>query len=212
MNYTELTSAIQNYLENTETTFVADIPVIVKQAEDKIYHDAEFPDLTKNQSGTFTSGNTYLSLPSDFLWPQGVAVLDGSSNWSYLIQKDPSFIREAYPNESTNTGLPKYYAFFDKDSFIVGPTPDSSYASKIAYGYKPTTIVTAATSWLGDNCESVLLNACLVEGYKYMKGEPDLVALYNEEYNRGMLRLEQLGKAKLRHDFYRNAQVRIART
>lgn len=210
MNYAELLSNIQDYLENTETTFVADIPVIVQQAEDKIYHDAQFPDLTKNQTGSFTSGNQYLTLPTDFLWPQSLEVIDGSSNSSFLLQKEMTFIRSAYPNASTNTGLPKYYSFWDKDTYLVGPTPDSNYTTNIAYGYKPESIVTASTSWLGDNCESALLNACLVEGYKYMKGEEDMINLYNAEYAAAMQRLDNLGKAKLRSDFYRNQPVRHA--
>jgi hypothetical protein len=207
MNYTNLVQAIKDYTENTETSFVTHIDEIIKQAEQRIYNEVQIPNLRKNSTGTTTSSNTYLQTPSDFLAPYSLAVLNSSSNYSYLLNKDVNWIREAYNNSST-TGLPKYYALFDDDTFILAPTPDATYTVELHYYYYPTSIVSAATTWLGDNYEQVLLYGCLLEAYTYMKGDVDLMTLYKSRYDEGMKQLKMLGDGKDRRDTYRSGQVR----
>tara|TARA_R100000008_G_C3580549_1_gene168215 strand:- start:1639 stop:2274 length:636 start_codon:yes stop_codon:yes gene_type:complete len=207
MNYTNLVQAIKDYTENTETSFVSHIDEIIKQAEQRIYNEVQIPNLRKNSTGTTTSSNTYLQTPSDFLAPYSLAVLNSSSNYSYLLNKDVNWIREAY-NSSSTTGLPKYYALFDDDTFILAPTPDATYTVELHYYYYPTSIVSAATTWLGDNYEQVLLYGCLLEAYTYMKGDADLMTLYKSRYDEGMKQLKMLGDGKDRRDTYRSGQVR----
>ena len=207
MNYTNLVQAIKDYTENTEPSFVSHIDEIIKQAEQRIYNEVQIPNLRKNSTGTTTSSNTYLQTPSDFLAPYSLAVLNSSSNYSYLLNKDVNWIREAY-NSSSTTGLPKYYALFDDDTFILAPTPDATYTVELHYYYYPTSIVSAATTWLGDNYEQVLLYGCLLEAYTYMKGDADLMTLYKSRYDEGMKQLKMLGDGKDRRDTYRSGQVR----
>jgi hypothetical protein len=179
MNYTELKANIQDICE---TTFTDDqLAMFTQQAEQKIYNTVQIPALRKNVTGTLTSSNKYLSTPSDFLWSYSLAVVDGSGVYHFLLNKDVNFMREAYPNP-TVTGLPKHYAYFDDNTFIVGPTPDSGYASELHYGYYPQSIVTAGTTWLGDEFDSALLNGALLEAIRFMKGEPDIVAMYEKMY------------------------------
>jgi len=213
MNYTELVTAIEDYTENTFETF--DVNTFIKQAEQKIYNAVQIPSLRKNVTGTISSGNKYLSCPADFLSVYSLAVIDPSGNYQYLLNKDVNFIRQAYPSV-TDTGIPAYYAIFgpnsgnlDELSFIMGPTPDTNYTAELHYFYYPESIVTAGTSWLGDNFDSVLLNGSLVEAITFMKGEQDMVALYNERYVQSIALLKNLGDGKDRMDAYRDGQVRI---
>ena len=215
MNYSELSTAIQDYTENYETSFVASIPTFVEQAEQRIYNSVQFPSLRKSVSGSVTVGNKYLNCPSDFLSSYSIAIIDGSGNYEYLLDKDANFIRQAYPNPA-DTGLPKYYAIFGPQSgdpreltFIVGPTPDANYQVEMHYFYYPESIVTAGTSWLGDNFDSVLLYGSLVEAYTFMKGEADLLSLYNTKYNEALQLAKRLGDGLERQDAYRSGQVRI---
>jgi len=159
-------------------------------------------------TSAFTSGNQYLATPSDFLYVYSVAVEDGSGNYIFLLNKDVNFIREAYPNASS-TGLPKHYANFDDDFFIVGPTPDSTYTVELHYGYYPESIVTAGTTWLGDEFDSALLNGALVEAIRFMKGEPDIIQNYEKLYVQSIGLLKMLGDGKLREDTYRSGQYRM---
>ena len=206
MNYTELKANIQDICE---TTFTDDqLAMFTQQAEQKIYNTVQIPALRKNVTGTLTSSNKYLSTPSDFLWSYSLAVIDGSGVYHFLLNKDVNFMREAYPNP-TDTGLPKHYAYFDDDTFIVGPTPNSSYASELHYGYYPQSIVTAGTTWLGDEFDSALLNGALIEAIRFMKGEPDIVAMYEKMYLQAITLLKSLGDGKLREDAYRSGQFRI---
>ena len=214
MNYTELSAAIQAYAENTEANFVAEIPVFVKQAEQRIYNSVQFPSLRKNVTGNVSTANKYLSAPNDFLSTYSLAVIDASGNYEYLLNKDVNFIRQAYPSVN-DTGIPAYYAIFgpnsgnlDELSFIMGPTPDTYYTAELHYFYYPESIVTANTSWLGDNFDSALLNASLMEALTYMKGEQDLVALYKSRFDEAMVLLKNLGDGKQRMDAYRDGQVR----
>ena len=205
MNYTELKANIEDICE---TSFTADeLAMFTKQAEQGIYNAVQIPALRKNVTGTATLNNVYVDVPDDFLWSYSLAVVDGDGNYSYLINKDVNFIREAYPKVAS-TGLPKHYAYFNDNAFIIGPTPDVSYTVELHYGYYPASIVTAGTSWLGNEFDTVLLNGALIEAIRFMKGEPDLVALYQDMYIQAMGLLENLGNGKLRADAFRSGQYR----
>ncbi len=206
MNYTQLKADIQDICE---TSFTDDqLALFTEQSEQKIYNTVQIPALRKNVTGSLTTDNKYLDTPSDFLWSYSLAVIDGSGNYSYLINKDVNFIREAYPN-ATSTGLPVHYAYFNDDAFIVGPTPNSGYAVELHYGYYPESIVTAGTTWLGNEFDSALLNGALVEAIRFMKGEPDLVALYERLFLQAIGLLKNLGDGKLREDAFRSGQLRV---
>ena len=179
MNYTELKTNIEDICENSFTD--AQLAMFTQQAEQKIYNTVQIPALRKNVTGTFTASNKYLSTPSDFLWSYSLAVIDGAGVFHFLLNKDVNFMREAYPNPA-DTGLPKHYAYFDDNTFIVGPTPTAGYTSELHYGYYPESIVTAGTTWLGDEFDSALLNGALIEAIRFMKGEPDVVAMYEKMY------------------------------
>jgi CTP:phosphocholine cytidylyltransferase-like protein len=215
MNYVALSDAIQAYTENTDATFVAEIPVFVRQAEQRIYNTIQFPSLRKNVTGSTTNNNKYLACPSDFLSVYSLALVDALGNYEYLLNKDVNFIRQAYPNPN-DKALPKYYALFGSQSndpneltFILGPTPDATYVAELHYFYYPESIVDAGTSWLGDNFDSVLLYGSLVEAYTYMKGEQDMMALYNGKYQEALAMAKRLGDGLERQDAYRSGQVRI---
>ena len=279
MNYAELVSAIQAYTENTETNFVAEIPVFVRQAEQRIYNVAQPSNLRKNVTGVLTTGNKYLQCPTDFLsvyslavYPYNSTTATGTSGLKtiivasttgitvgqqvtgtgigvnalvrsiasttitltvansgtvsgtvifqgdnlYLLDKDVNFIREAYPLTS-QLGEPKHYAIFGPRSdnekeltFIVGPTPNSAYTAELHYFYYPESIVTASTTWLGDNFDSTLLYGSLMEAYTYMKGEPDILKLYQDRYVQAIALYKNLADGKQRGDAYRDGQVRTS--
>jgi len=220
MNYTALSNAIQAYTENTEADFVANIPVFVTQAEQRIYNSVQFPSIRKNVTSTIAVNTKYLDCPNDFLAVYSMAVIDASGNYEYLLNKDVNFIRQAYPNPTTDTGTPKYYALFgptvlnsviyDELSFIVGPTADASYGVELHYYYYPESITVAADgqTWLGDNFDTVLLYASLVEAYTYMKGETDMMALYNQKFMEALALAKRLGDGMERQDAYRSGQFR----
>jgi len=211
MNYTQLTQALQDYLESSETSFVSNIPTFVKQAEERIYRSVQIPELRKNATAATTSGNQYLARPSDFLSVFSLAVVDGSGNYSYLYDKDVNFIREAYPSASTS-GLPKYYAQFDGDqsgtegNFILGPTPNAVYTVELHYYYDPPSIVDTGTSWLGTSAETALLYGSLVEAYTYQKGDADMLQLYTTRYMEAMAQLFGIDLRSKRDD-YRDGQM-----
>ena len=207
MDYTALTANIEDICEKTFTA--AQLAMFTEQAEQKIYNTVQIPALRKNVTGALTASDKYLGVPTDFLWSYSLAVVDSAGNYEYLINKDVNFIREAYP-KVTSTGLPKHYAYFDESFFIVGPAPDIAYAVELHYGYYPPSIVTAGTSWLGDEFDSALLNGALVEAIRFMKGEPDLVSLYESMYIQTLGLLENLGNGKLRADAFRSGQYRTA--
>jgi hypothetical protein len=215
MNYTELTTAIQNYTENTFTS--GEMSTIVQQAEQRIYNACQLVNLRKNVTGQTTANNKYLTCPNDpsFLSVYEIAVVDEDGNYTYLLDKDVSFIRECYPSP-TSTGLPKYYALFGPTSnddtnlsIIMGPTPDAQYVVELHYYYYPESIVTAGNTWLGDNFDSVLLYGSLVEAYTLMKGEQDLMALYDNKFKEAVQLLKNYGDGKQRSDTYRNEQIRV---
>jgi len=187
----------------------AQLNLFIDQAEQKIYNTVQFPALRKNVTGSLTNGNKYLTLPTDFLYVYSLAVLSSSSVYTYLINKDVNFIREAYPNPAT-TGVPAHYALFSDTSIILGPTPDSGYTMEFHYGYYPESIVTATTTWLGNEFDSALLNGSLIEAIRFMKGEPDIIANYEKLYAQSIVLLKNLGDGKLREDSYRSGQFKQA--
>jgi hypothetical protein len=212
MNYTELQTAVEDYTENTFSAVV--FAELTRLAEQKIYNSVQLPALRRNVTGTLTAGNKYLSAPGDFLSVFSMAVSDALGNYSYLLNKDVNFIREAYPSPSTQ-GTPKYYGIFgpttgapNELSFILGPTPDAGLTVELHYFYYPESIVTANTSWLGDNFDSVLFNAVMVEAARFMKQEQDIVAMMDKEYKQSLVLLKNLGDGKQRQDAYRSGQLR----
>ena len=204
MTYAQLTANIEDICE---TSFTSDqLAMFTQQAEQTIYNTVQLPSLRKNVTGALTSGVKYLSVPTDFLYTFSLAVLDSDGVFTYLLNKDVNFIREAYPNPST-TGAPKHYAIFDDSSFILGTTPNSGYTMELHYGYYPESIVTASTlPWLSENFDSALLNGALVEAIRFMKGEPDIVQLYNNMYLQSITLLKNLGDGKFQQDTYRSGQ------
>jgi hypothetical protein len=232
MNYSELSAAIQTYTENnfpaitladsSTVSSTTQINRFIQQAEQRIYNTVQFPSLRKNVTGTITSSNKYLSCPEDFLAPYSLAVYPyGGGDYIFLLNKDVNFIREAYPGP-TSTGTPKYYALFgptvssgaisNELSFILGPTPDATYSAELHYYYYPESITTAVTTWLGDNFDTVLLYGSLVEAYTFMKGEADLIALYDGKYKEALILAKRLGDGMERQDAYRSGQYRQAVT
>jgi hypothetical protein len=187
---------------------VAQIPEFVQSAEERVYNSVQIPAIRKNVTGTITSGNQYLTLPTDWLATFSIAVINPTTGaYSYLLDKDVNFIRESFPVPSS-TGMPQYSAIFDSNSLILGPTPDQTYTTELHYYYYPESIVTAGTSWLGDHFEMVLLYGTIREAYTYLKGEADLMAAYEAKYQEAMTLLKILGDGKDRRDAYRSGQAR----
>jgi hypothetical protein len=205
MNYTELKQNIKDICENE---FSEDaLAMFTQQAEQKIYNTVQLPAIRKNETGALTIGNKYLQIPSDYLYTFSLAVVKANGDYEYLLNKDVNFIREAYPGPAV-TGLPKHYANFDDTAFILGPTPDAAYTVELHYGYYPESIVTAGTTWLGDEFDSALLNGALLEAIRFMKGEPDIIANYEKLYLQAIGLIKMLGDGKLRQDTYRSGQFR----
>ena len=225
MNYAQLSAAIVAYTENTSTDFATQIPVFVQQAEQRIYNSVQFPSLRKNMTGQTTANNQYLACPTDFLAVYSLAAISAGGDYEYLLNKDVNFIRQAYPNPNNDKGIPRYYALFgsavsggtitNELTFILGPTPDTTYNIELHYFYYPVSIVTDAvlnptgTSWLGDNFDTVLLYGSLVEAYTYMKGEQDMMGLYNQKYMEALQLAKRLGEGLERSDAYRSGQARL---
>tara|TARA_R110000868_G_scaffold377216_1_gene642507 strand:- start:2118 stop:2804 length:687 start_codon:yes stop_codon:yes gene_type:complete len=218
MNYTELVAAIEAYAENYDTSaggFVDNIPVFVKNAEQRIYNSVQLPPLRRNSTGTLTVNNKYLSCPNDFLAVYSLAVINSDDSYTYLLNKDVNFIRQAYPTP-TDVGTPAYYALFGPQytyptelSFILGPTPDDSYEVELHYFYYPESIVDAGTTWLGDNFDSVLLYGSLMEAASFMKSDNDTVVFYKDRYTEALSLLKRLGDGLERGDAYRDGQTKL---
>lgn len=223
MNYTELVAAIEAYAENYDTSspggFVENIPVFVKQAEQRIYNTVQIPSLRKNVTGSLTSGNKYLSAPNDYLASYSLAVVQNpglaTETYSFLLNKDVNFIRESYPTPA-DTGTPEYYGLFGPQytypnelSFIVGPTPNADYTVELHYFYYPESIVTAGTTWLGDNFDTVLLYGSLLEADAYMKSDNDTVTFHKDRYTEALSLLKRLGDGMERGDAYRDGQTKL---
>jgi len=204
-----LWQVIQDYTQNSEATFQSEIPNFVQLAEERVYNSVQLPALRKSVTGGLTVGNQYLTLPVDYLNTFSLSTIDPvTGNQSFLIDKDVEFIREAYPGV-TVTATPKYFAQFDYQTFIVGPTPDQSYAVELHYGYYPPSIVTVGNSWVGENFAEVLLYGALREAYVFMKGEADVTQMYESKYQESMGLLKQFIDGKLRRTTFRDGQVRV---
>jgi hypothetical protein len=230
VNYAALFETIKGYLENdfpatsftdsagtgTATlTSTEQINTFIVQAEKRIFNMVQFPALRKNVTGSFTSGNQYLTCPDDFLAPYSLAMITTAGAYSFLLNKDVSYIRESYPDPAA-TGTPQHYALFGPNysdptilTFIVGPTPDAGYSVEMHYFFYPESITTASTTWLGDNFDPVLLYGALVEGYTFMKGEPDLVAQYEKKFQESIALAKKLGEGMEKRDQYRSGDPRV---
>jgi len=215
MNYTQLTSAIKGFAENDfpatvgSFTSAEQLARFVQLAEQSIFNTVQMPAFRKNQTGNMTSGNKYLATPPDWLATFSLAVINAANEYHYLLNKDVNFIRESYPDtDAAFYAEPQYYAIFDDNTFILGPTPDANYAVELHYFYYPESITTAGTSWLGTNFDSVLLYGALLEAANFMKADADVIANYKARFERAMTELKQLGDAKDRQDAYRSGQVR----
>ncbi len=221
MNYTELKTAVEDYTENSFSA--TDFATMTELAEQKIYNTVQLPALRKNVTGILTQNNKYLSCPGDFLSVFSLAVILQDGTYEYLLDKDVNFIRQAYPSP-TSTGVPRYYAIFgptttndpspvitDELSLILGPTPNSAYGVELPYSFYPESITVApdGQTWLGDNFDSVLFNGVMVEAARFMKEEPDVVTMYEQQFAQSLILLKQLGDGKNRQDAYRNGQVRV---
>ena len=213
MTYNELVTLVSDYCENTFPT--VDMDTFIRQAEQRIYNTVQIANLRRNMTGTLSANNKYLSAPGDFLSTYSLAVIDTNGDYVYLLNKDVNFIREAYPSSSA-TGLPKHYAIFGPStsdskelSFILGPTPNTNYGVELHFYYYPESIVTAGQTWLGDNFDSALLYGTMCEAVTYMKGEADMVKLYQDRYVQAIALLKNLGDGKQRQDAYRDGQVRV---
>ena len=219
MNYTQLVTAVTNYLENTFPTDV--INTCIQQAETRIYNTVQIPALRKNVTGSASLGNKYLSCPADYLSSYSMAIIDPTTgDYTYLLNKDVNFMREAYPNP-TATGIPKYYGLFGPTTnnaseltFILGPTPNTAYGVELHYFFYPESITTVVggRTWLGDNYDPALFYGTIVEAYTFMKGEQDMLVLYNTKYSESLSQLKRLGDGLERQDAYRSGQARVAVT
>lgn len=207
MNYASLVAAVKEYLETDETTFNTYIDQFIKSTEEDLYRKVQLPVARKNSTSTMTASNQYLSAPTDFLSVYEMAVINGTTHTN-LIRKDVSYVREAYPDAST-TGVPKYYAQFDHNTFLLGPTPGSNYGVELHYYYKPASIVSASTTWLGDNAENAMLWGTVMNGYVFLKGSPDLVQVYKGLYDEAVQNLSMLGEGLSMKDANRHGQRRI---
>ena len=213
MTYGELKTAIQDYTENDETTFVNNLPLFIRLAEERILKSVQLNLFQKNQAGTMTSGNQYLAAPSDFLAPFSLSI-DVSGAAEFLLFKDLDFV-QTYTPDPTTTGQPKYYAQFDVDNFILAPTPNANFTVDIHYLYRPASLTSGAdsgTSWLSTNAEIALLYGSLVEAYTYMKGDMNLMQMYMQRYGEAVSRLKNLGEAQETIDEYRYGSIRIPRS
>jgi len=207
--YTTLKTAIQDYLESTESSFVTNLPTFITTAEERIFKNVQLDDFRKNQVGNLTASGTYLECPTDYLAPFSLAVIDSSSNYNYLLLKQVSFIRDFTPNAST-TGLPKYYAEFDDNTFIVAPTPDSTYVVELHYYYRPASLTTTTgneTTWLSKNAPNAILYGSLVEACTYLKNY-EAIPAYESKFQEALLGLKNLGEAKSTRDQYRYDEIR----
>jgi len=209
---TTLKQSIQDWTENDETTFVNELDFFIKNAEERILKSVDLDYFRKNVTGTMTSGNKFLEKPSDYLATFSLSYVKDSAN-VFLLQKDVNYIQEFTPNPST-TGSPRFYSSFDVDTFIIAPTPDSSYAVELHYYYRPASLTTddSGTTWISTNAPDALLYACLVEAYTFMKGETDLIQLYSARYGEAITRLKNYGEGQENTDAFRTGLVRVPKS
>jgi hypothetical protein len=207
--YAQLVDAIHGYLQvDSNGISTTDMNTIIRQAEQRIYYDVQIPVLKKNVTGNMTANNRYLTTPSDYLATYSIAV-NNNGTYEYLLPKEVAFLREAYPSTST-TGVPRYYAIFDNDTFLIAPPPNAAYEVELHYFYEPASIVDQpAGTWISENAENALLYGCLFEAYTYLKGEQDLIGLYAGKYKESLEALKMIGEGRNRSDTYRNSEPRI---
>jgi hypothetical protein len=207
--YATLKTAIQDYMESTESSLVSNLDNLIETAEERIFKNVQLDDFRKNVVGSMTTSSPYLGSPTDFLAPFSLAVIDGSGNYSYLLLKQVSFIRDFSPNPTT-TGLPKYYAEFDEDTFIIAPSPDSDYSTELHYYYRPNSLTSAGdsgTTWLSENAPNAMLYGSLVEASTYLKSY-ESIPVYESKFQEALLGLKNLGEAKSTRDQYRYDEIR----
>ena len=207
--YAQLKTAIQDYTENNESTFVTNLPIFIRQAEERILKNVQLHLFRKNVAGTMTASNKYLAVPTDFLAPFSLSFVDSNCEHQFLLFKDVDFVQTFNPNPAT-TGEPRFYAVFDIDNFIIGPTPNSGYSVELHYFYRPTSLTAGSdsgTTWLSENAELSLLYGSLIEAYTFMKGEPDLTANYEKRFVEAIAGLKQFGEAKETTEEYRVGRV-----
>ena len=206
--FTTLKTAIQEYTDNTESTFVSQLSRFIINAEERILKECQLDDFRKNVTGSATQSNKFLTKPTDFLAPFSLSIVNSSAN-EFLEYKHVTFLQDYTPNPST-TGTPKYYGDWDEDTFLLAPTPDASFTAELHYFYRPQSITASddGTSWLGTNAELALLYGALVEAYTFMKGEQDLLTLYNGRFQESLQWLKNLGEGKQTQDQYRYDRVR----
>jgi hypothetical protein len=208
--YAQLQTAIQDYTENSETSFVNNLSTFITQAEERILKSVQLSLFRKNVSGGMTNANRFLACPSDYLAPFSLSFVDASSDHVFLDFKDPDYVQSFNP-DATTVGLPRYYAVFDVDNFILGPTPNAAYDVELHYFYRPASLTAGAsggTTWLSENASIALLYGSLIEAYIFMKGEPDMMALYEKRFAEAISGMKMLGEAKEVTDEYRTGQVR----
>ncbi len=202
--YTQLKTAIKDYTENEESTFVTNLPTFIKNAEQRIFKLVDLELFRKNATSTLSQNDQYISVPTDYLASFSLSITNSSSK-EFLLQKDVNFIQEYNPNPAT-TGVPRYYAFFDIDNFIVSPTPDSNYAVELHYYYRPASLTAGAdsgTTWLSENAPNAMLYGSLVEAYTFMKGEQDMLTMYEKQFTEALSRIKDLAEARENSDAYR---------
>ena len=206
--FTTLKTAIQDYTENAEATFVTQLPRFILNAEERILKECQLDVFRRNQSGVVTSGTKFLTKPSDFLSPFSLSVVNSSAN-EFLLYKQITFLQDYTPNPAT-TGVPKYYGSWDEASFLLAPTPNSGFTAELHYYFRPTSISTSGdgTSYLGNNAELALLYGSLVEAYTFMKGEADVLQFYTQRYQEALVFLKNLGEGRQTRDEYRYDRVR----
>jgi hypothetical protein len=207
--YAQLETAIQDYTENTETSFVSNLSTFITQAEERILKSVQLSLFRKNVSGTMANANRFLACPSDYLAPFSLSFVDASSDHVFLDFKDPDYVQSFNPDAAT-VGLPRYYAVYDVDNFILGPTPNAAYNVELHYFYRPASLTAGAaggTTWLSENASIALLYGSLIEAYIFMKGEPDMMALYEKRFTEAISGMKMFGEAKEVTDEYRTGQV-----
>ena len=212
--YDQLKTAIQDYTENDETSFVNNIPLFIRIAEERILKNVQLSLFRKNATASTTASNKFLACPGDFLAPFSLSLAGTDGDKFFIDFKDPSFI-QTYTPDSTTTGSPRYYAVFDVDNFILAPTPNTTFTAELHYFYRPTSLTAGSgsgTTWLSENAEMAMLYGSLIEAYIYMKGEQDVMGMYAGRFQEAITGVKMLGEAKETTDEYRTGKVIRAKT
>jgi hypothetical protein len=207
--YDQLKTAIQDYTENDESSFVTNLPLFIRIAEERILKNVQLSLFRKNATASTTASNKFLACPGDFLAPFSLSLAGTDGDKFFIDFKDPSFI-QTYTPDATTTGSPRYYAVFDVDNFILAPTPNTTFTAELHYFYRPTSLTAGSgsgTTWLSENAELAMLYGALIEAYIYMKGEQDVMAMYNKRFEESLIGIKMLGEAKETTDEYRTGKV-----